>query len=160
MDRLTTRIVLRHDGRNTWLSPIQLKSECTIDVSSFPFDTQKCKLKFGSWTYDGFRLDMINESHTADLGMYSPSAEWKLVGAPAERNVLMYFCCPEPYPDVTYTIIIKRRSLFYMMNLILPLVIITLLINVSFVLPAESGESCGQRYCSIVYLMCFRYHSI
>ena len=132
--------MLRHDGRNTWLSPIQLKSECTIDVSKFPFDTQKCKLKFGSWTYDGFRLDMTNESDSADLGMYSPSSEWKLVSAPAERNVLKYFCCPEPYPDVTFTIIIKRRSLFYMMNLILPLVIITLLINVSFVLPAESGK--------------------
>ena len=97
-------------------------------------------MKFGSWTYDGFRLDVTNESMSADLGNYIESAEWKLVGAPARRNVLKYFCCEEPFPDVTYTIIIRRRSLFYMMNLILPLVIITVLINVSFVLPAESGE--------------------
>lgn len=97
-------------------------------------------MKFGSWTYDGFRLDIMNESNSADLKSYTESAEWDLVGVPAQRNVLKYFCCEEPFPDVTFTIIIRRRSLFYMMNLILPLVIITVLINVSFVLPAESGE--------------------
>lgn len=74
------------------------------------------------------------------MGKYLPSAEWHLVSVPAERNVLKYFCCEEPFPDVTFTFILQRRSLFYMMNLILPLVTITVLVNVSFVLPAESGK--------------------
>ena len=116
------------------------KSKCRIDVQHFPFDTQNCKMKFGSWTSDGFRVDVINESNSADLGNYIESAEWKLVGVPAQRNVVKYICCEESFPDVTFTVIIRRRSLFYMMNLILPLVIMTTLINISFVLPAESGE--------------------
>lgn len=140
LDRMNFRVVLHYSGKNVWLSPVTFKSKCRIDIKYFPFDTQNCKMKFGSWTYDGFRLDVMNESYSADLGNYIDSAEWKLVGAPAKRNVVTYFCCEEPFPDVTYTIIIRRRSLFYMMNLILPLVIITVLINVSFVLPAESGE--------------------
>ena len=140
LDRMNFRVVLHYSGKNVWLSPVTFKSKCRIDIKYFPFDTQNCKMKFGSWTYDGFRLDVMNESYSADLGNYIDSAEWKLVGAPAKRNVVTYFCCEEPFPDVTYTIIIRRRSLFYMMNLILPLVIITVLINVSFVLPAESGN--------------------
>ncbi|EDO42102.1 predicted protein [Nematostella vectensis] len=124
-----------------WLPDIVLyDNNCPIDVKHFPFDTQYCPLKFGSWTYDGFRLDVVNESSAADLGKYIPSAEWNLQSAESKRNVLKYFCCDEPYPDVTFTFVIRRRSLFYMMNLILPLVTITALVNVSFVLPAESGE--------------------
>ncbi|KAM7450867.1 hypothetical protein ABFA07_001558 [Porites harrisoni] len=140
LDRLNFRVVLHHTGKNVWLAPVTFKSKCRIDIKYFPFDTQYCKMKFGSWTYDGYRLDILNESHSADLGNYIESAEWDLVGVPSVRNVLKYFCCEEPFPDVTFTLIIRRRSLFYMMNLILPLVIITVLINVSFILPAESGE--------------------
>lgn len=140
LDRLNFRVVLHHTGKNVWLAPVTFKSKCRIDIKYFPFDTQYCKMKFGSWTYDGFRVDIINESDSADLDSYTESAEWDLVGVPAKRSVLKYFCCEEPFPDVTFSIIIRRRSLFYMMNLILPLVIITVLINVSFVLPAESGE--------------------
>lgn len=140
LDRLNFRVVLHHTGKNVWLAPVTFKSRCRIDIKYFPFDTQICKMKFGSWTYDGFRVDIVNESDSADLKSYVPSAEWDLVSAPANRSVVKYFCCEEPFPDVTFSIIIRRRSLFYMMNLILPLVIITVLINVSFVLPAESGE--------------------
>ena len=140
LDRLNFRVVLHSSGKNVWLAPVTFKSKCRIDIKYFPFDTQICKMKFGSWTYDGFRVDIVNESDSADLDSYTESAEWDLVGVPAKRSVVKYFCCEEPFPDVTFSIIIRRRSLFYMMNLILPLVIITVLINVSFVLPAESGE--------------------
>jgi len=56
------------------------------------------------------------------------------------RNEIIYFCCPEPYPDVTFTLILKRRSLFYLINLIFPMIVIGMLTMLSFLLPAESGE--------------------
>ena len=117
-----------------------LRTKCKINVEYFPFDSQNCILKFGSWTYDGYRLDVQNESDSIDLGMYIDSAEWYLASAPAKRNVLEYFCCPEPYPDITFTVNIQRRSLFYLTNLILPLVVISVLITFVFTLPPESGK--------------------
>ena len=33
-----------------------LKSTCKIDITWFPFDEQSCAMKFGSWTYDGFKV--------------------------------------------------------------------------------------------------------
>ena len=68
MDRLNTRAKLRFDGLTTWLAPIILKSKCDIDVKHFPFDTQHCPLKFGSWTYDKSRLDLLAETDSADTG--------------------------------------------------------------------------------------------
>jgi len=38
-------------------------------------------------------------------------------GLPAVRSVKQYECCPEQYVDVTFTIHIRRRSLYYVFNL-------------------------------------------
>lgn len=54
------------------------KSSCHIDVRWFPFDVQRCDLKFGSWTYDGWSLDL--QMIEADLTDYIANGEWDLVG--------------------------------------------------------------------------------
>ena len=140
LDRLSTRVQLFADGTNMWLAPVMLRSKCKINVQYFPFDAQNCSLKFGSWTYDVNRLDVVKENDTTDLKKYIQSGEWKLVDAPVRRNVLKYTCCPQSYPDITFDFIIHRRSLFYLTNLILPLVVISCLIIFVFTLPPESGK--------------------
>jgi len=34
------------------------KSSCTIDVKYFPFDEQRCLMKFGSWTFNGDQVTL------------------------------------------------------------------------------------------------------
>ena len=34
--------------------------------------------------------------------------EWMLLEYPANKNVHFYPCCVEPFPDLTYTIRVKR----------------------------------------------------
>ena len=55
-----TNAIVSNNGYVLWVIPAMIKSSCKIDVTFFPFDEQKCPLKFGSWTYDGFQLDLIN----------------------------------------------------------------------------------------------------
>lgn len=54
------------------------KSTCSIDVRWFPFDIQRCDLKFGSWTYGGWSLDL--KMLPADITSYTPNGEWDLLG--------------------------------------------------------------------------------
>ena len=63
-----------------------------------------------------------------------------LSGAPAKRTMQYYDCCPEPYVDVTFTIHIKRRTLYYGFNLIIPCIILSSMTLLGFSLPPESGE--------------------
>lgn len=56
------------------------KSSCYIDVRWFPFDVQQCKLKFGSWSYGGWSLDL--QMQEADISGYIPNGEWDLIGEP------------------------------------------------------------------------------
>lgn len=59
------------------------KSSCYIDVRWFPFDVQQCKLKFGSWSYGGWSLDL--QMQDADISGYIPNGEWDLVGKPSKE---------------------------------------------------------------------------
>lgn len=80
---------------------------------------------------------------SADLSKYTISGEWELLEAPLNRNEVKYSCCPHPFIDITYTIHVKRRVLFYLMNLIVPCIVLAILTVFSFYLPPESGERMG-----------------
>ncbi|XP_006001544.1 neuronal acetylcholine receptor subunit alpha-9 [Latimeria chalumnae] len=135
-----TNVVLRYDGQITWDAPAITKSSCVVDVAYFPFDDQQCNLTFGSWTYNGNQVDIINGMDSGDLSDFVENVEWEVHGMPAVKNVIMYGCCSEPYPDVTYTLLLKRRSSFYIFNLLIPCVMISFLAPLGFYLPADSGE--------------------
>ena len=118
-----------------------MRSNCKIDVTFFPFDDQYCHLKFGSWTYSGLQVDLINKSNTTDLTNYIISGEWELKKVTVQRNVVYYPCCPnEPYPDLIFSIHIRRRILYYCTNIIFPCVWLSILSVVGFWLPTDSGE--------------------
>lgn len=140
MDQFKTRVILSSDGTNTWYAPTILRSRCAIDIKFFPFDDQKCDLHFGSWTYDGLRVDLLNASTSVDLASYMKSGEFQMVEAPVKRIIVKYSCCPEPYPNVIYTLHIRRKVLFYFNNLIVPCFLITAFALLTFVLPPNTGE--------------------
>lgn len=59
---------------------------------------------------------------------------------PGKKNVITYGCCPEPYVDITFTIKIRRRTLYYFFNLIVPCVLISSMALLGFTLPPDCGE--------------------
>ncbi|KAM9741057.1 neuronal acetylcholine receptor subunit alpha-9-II [Menidia menidia] len=137
---MDTNVRLRYNGEITWDAPAITKSSCVVDVSYFPFDSQECNLTFGSWTYNGNQVDIIMGMDSGDLSDFVENVEWECHGMPATKNVIMYGCCSDPYPDITYTVLLQRRSSFYIFNLLLPCFLISFLAPLGFYLPADSGE--------------------
>ncbi|NXD16600.1 ACHA7 protein, partial [Nothocercus nigrocapillus] len=133
-----TNVLVNYSGSCQYIPPGILKSTCYIDVRWFPFDVQKCDLKFGSWTHSGWLLDL--QMLEADISNYISNGEWDLVAVPGKRHEMYYECCKEPYPDVTYTVTMRRRTLYYGLNLLIPCVLISALALLVFLLPADSGE--------------------
>jgi len=62
---LATKATIYHQGLVEWKPPAIYKSSCEIDVEYFPFDEQTCVLKFGSWTYDGFKVGLTRQTDIA-----------------------------------------------------------------------------------------------
>ena len=46
-----------------------------------------------------------------DLSSYVSNVEWEVTGVPVVRHELIYGCCPEPFPDVTFYIQVSSISL-------------------------------------------------
>ncbi|VDN58348.1 unnamed protein product [Dracunculus medinensis] len=162
---ISTKATLRYDGVVTWEPPAIFKSMCQIDVRWFPFDEQKCHLKFGSWTYSDDLLDLrlldgeeryeleMNEHGEVDnvtviddgidLSDYYPSVEWDIMSRVAKRHSKNYpSCCPknEAYVDIVFYLELRRKPLFYTVNLVFPCVGISFLTILVFYLPSHSGE--------------------
>ena len=75
-----------------------------------------------------------------DLQEYYISTEWDVMTVPAVRNEKYYPCCEEPYPDIFFYLELRRKSLFYTVNVIIPCVGISFLSVLVFHLPSDSGE--------------------
>ncbi|XP_033212978.1 neuronal acetylcholine receptor subunit alpha-7-like [Belonocnema kinseyi] len=136
-----TNVVVKSNGTCLYVPPGIFKSTCKIDITWFPFDDQRCEMKFGSWTYDGFQLDLqLQDEAGGDISSFITNGEWDLLGVPGKRNEIYYNCCPEPYIDITFVVIIRRRTLYYFFNLIVPCVLIASMAVLGFTLPPDSGE--------------------
>lgn len=68
--------IIQYTGDIKYLPPVLLKSTCEINIQNFPFDEQKCWLKFGSWTYDDSKINLTVMYDEAQLDTYIPNGEW------------------------------------------------------------------------------------
>jgi len=83
--KFPSNVVVYENGLCSWVPLGLFISSCGIDIRFFPFDDQRCRLKFGSWTYDLSSIDMtmlaVGEGgEPVSLDTYQPSGEWELIG--------------------------------------------------------------------------------
>ncbi|VDP15076.1 unnamed protein product [Soboliphyme baturini] len=144
--------VVYYDGRVVWKPPAIYKSFCLIDVTWFPYDSQACVMKFGMWSYGGMFVDMrqlpenmikevVKDDNVVefletgmDLSYFYRSAEWDLLRLTSERHAQIYTSCcgPSKYVDITYYFSLRRKTLFYTVNLIIPCFLISFLTTLVF----------------------------
>jgi nicotinic acetylcholine receptor, invertebrate len=92
------------------------------------------QLQFGSWTYgpDEVRLRWYGNKRAVELEDYSPSGIWDIMDVPGRMA-----------PDrsrMEFHIVIRRKTLFYTVILIIPTVLMSFLSMLVFYLPAECSE--------------------
>src|SRR6218665_995243 len=84
-----TNIVVNSDGTCSWVPLGLYISSCAIYIKWFPFDDQFCTMKFGSWTYDGSKINLTARSDSVDISTYQPSGEWDLI---SKHGIIFVYC--------------------------------------------------------------------
>ena len=147
-----TQVIVQYDGTTSWNAPATFSTSCELDVTDFPYDTQLCKLKFGPWNSDISLLNMTADSLDLKTDKYITSSEWELLSITKRRNSNIYACCARPFTDVTISLEIRRKPLFYWFNLVIPYALLLLCLWVGYFVPPHSGERISL---SLVILLAF-----
>ncbi|KAK7478430.1 hypothetical protein BaRGS_00030355, partial [Batillaria attramentaria] len=134
--------VIYAGGDITWVPPAIYKSSCSIDVQYFPFDQQICDMKFGSWTFRGNALSYSFQHNMdkLDLTDYLKSGTWDIVDCPGHIVTNTSDEFGESKQMIVFQFKLRRKTLFYTVNLIIPCVLISFVSVCVFALPADAGE--------------------
>jgi len=67
--------------------------------------------RFGSWTYDGNKLDIVERRYGGylDLTTYQNACPSVVQSHESRRNIKYYDCCPEPYVDINMKLLLASR---------------------------------------------------
>ncbi|RCN32355.1 Neurotransmitter-gated ion-channel transmembrane region [Ancylostoma caninum] len=91
-----------------------------------------CTMTFSSWTYDQKGIDYFPYSEKIGTSNYLENEGWYILKTKVTRNEVKYSCCPNKYTLLQLTLYLRRKPLFYLVNLIIPTSIITLIAIVGF----------------------------
>uniref|UniRef100_A0A8C9VFQ0 Cholinergic receptor, nicotinic, gamma n=1 Tax=Scleropages formosus TaxID=113540 RepID=A0A8C9VFQ0_SCLFO len=148
---LYTNALVNSSGCIQWLPPAIYRSACSITVSYFPFDWQNCSMVFRSHTYSANDIDLILTSEkdqtiewiVIDPEAFTENGEWAIKHRPAKKLIHMEYSMDElEYQELVFFLIIQRKPLFYIINIIVPCVLISSLGLLVYYLPAKAG---GQK---------------
>jgi len=111
-------------------------------------------------------LDWYEGQEQVDLSDYVNSGTWDIIECPGFINYTFDDVEGHHKALITFTLRIRRKTLFYTVNLIIPCVLISFLSVCVFYLPADAGEkmtmciSIGGKYpTSCVFPSCWRWSS-
>ncbi|KAK3747579.1 hypothetical protein QZH41_015806, partial [Actinostola sp. cb2023] len=139
-----TAVIIQSDGLCTWRSPATFRSDCEIDVRYWPFDTQKCLLMFSSYTMGKNQLALEMYKQTKNKAdNFATNGDWTVKGIRVNRQEVQNSCCKTKFDAVHFEVILKRKPLYFILNLITPSAVLCFLTLLSFAIPTESGERIG-----------------
>ncbi|KAM9790787.1 acetylcholine receptor subunit gamma isoform X1 [Syngnathus typhle] len=134
-----------------WLPPAIYRSACAITVNYFPFDWQNCTMVFRSQTYSANEIELVlkkEDNQTLEWVDIDPEAftengEWAIKHRPAKKMINSQFTKDDlEYQELVFFLIIQRKPLFYIINIIAPCVLFSSLCLLVYYLPAKAG---GQK---------------
>ena len=135
------RVRITYDGYVTWVPGMKWRTSCPVPLTYFPFDDHVCDVTFINWMHTSVLLQFTVDRGAAAVNddPYVPNGEWTLESKSAAASDLT-FDNVTFYPTVTLSVHLRRLPLYYVVNIVLPVVIISLLSVLVYWLPSESGE--------------------
>ncbi|XP_021102744.1 acetylcholine receptor subunit delta isoform X3 [Heterocephalus glaber] len=154
-ETLTTSVWIEHgwtDSRLQWdasefgnISVLRLPSdmvwlpEIVLENNSLKYTAKEISLRLKEEKEDG--RPYLVEWIIIDPEGFTENGEWEIVHRPARVNTDPSAPLDSTsHQDVTFYLIIRRKPLFYVINILVPCVLISFMVNLVFYLPADSGE--------------------
>ncbi|XP_008289936.1 5-hydroxytryptamine receptor 3A-like [Stegastes partitus] len=139
----TSYVYMDYTGRVYDDKPLRVVSSCHMEIYTFPFDIQNCSLTFGSYLHFANEIRMVKHHTAAEIleqskQVLQTKGEWELADiqiAPSHLDVTV-----GSYSTVKFFLILARRPVMYVVNLLIPSCFLITLDLFSFLLPPQSVD--------------------
>nr|XP_055074731.1 5-hydroxytryptamine receptor 3A isoform X1 [Misgurnus anguillicaudatus] len=136
-------VYVNHTGHIRYDRMLRLVSACNLQIFNFPFDIQNCTFTFGSYmhTIKDVRVSpaLTFKEMTENSQRYlQASGEWELVVILGDANILKFGV--DEWDIITFWVVIRRRPMLYVVNLIILSSFLMIIDILSFYLPPHSVD--------------------
>uniref|UniRef100_A0A914DBK4 Neurotransmitter-gated ion-channel ligand-binding domain-containing protein n=1 Tax=Acrobeloides nanus TaxID=290746 RepID=A0A914DBK4_9BILA len=135
--------------------PAIYKLSCAMHgLRYFPYDEQNCTFIISSWTHDSSTIDYYARDSSVNLKNFQKNQEWDVISFEFQRFAQKYKCCEHPWVMLYAHLVIRRRPLYYIINLVIPTSIITCVAVTGFFTPSSTSTERDEKlYLGINTLM-------
>ncbi|ULT93225.1 hypothetical protein L3Y34_003011 [Caenorhabditis briggsae] len=123
-----------------FMYPALYRTSCLLDIRFFPYDQQACKLTISSWTSSKSDINYEPEYESVNMDNFLPNEEWVVVSFNIKRVEEKFVCCPEPWVLLEAVLVVRRKPLYYIVNLVIPTSVITLVAVTGFFTAASTSS--------------------
>jgi len=128
----TSPLVLADEAfRNTtgvnllWSRPLDVRSNCEVDMTQYPFDEQTCYIVIGSWASSRRQMLLVPQPFFAEYTVHT--SEFRVHNITVNKKDVYTKNTAQRFTQVVYRVVLQRYPHYYVINFILPMVAITLL---------------------------------
>ncbi|XP_049444582.1 5-hydroxytryptamine receptor 3A-like [Epinephelus fuscoguttatus] len=123
--------------------PVRVIATCKLVIYTFPFDIQNCSLTFESLLHVVEDIRIIKTGTSAEIleesrHVMQTRGEWELVDIKSSESYIE--TGHGNHSEIKYYIILRRRPILYVVNLLLPSCFLITLDLFSFLLPPHSVD--------------------
>ncbi|RLU21576.1 hypothetical protein DMN91_005949 [Ooceraea biroi] len=152
-----TNCLLFNTGAVNCIWAAKYISRCNGDYTYWPYDQQKCRIVFGSWSYTGEEIDFHLDGDGILMEDYENNTEWNLEFVSAAKRVKKYECCPDDtFPTIDYTFLLTRYNGIQQKSQITPAMILIFLTLTVLWLDSRTTErvviACVNFFCHMFFL--------
>ncbi|KAH9500026.1 hypothetical protein Btru_076186 [Bulinus truncatus] len=131
------QLYLNHTGEIYMKTPLFIETTCSLDLTIYPFDQQNCEISFLPF-FDDCPIAIQTVKFENSTNPFQLKGEWEIIDQTiASAN---FSADVHGLPSARVTLKIARASLFYIITVIAPMVLTSLLTSFVFLIPPESGE--------------------
>ena len=129
------RLQINSDGYTIFSPSGVVSTECKFDLSLFPFDTQHCQIIIEEWRYASQFVKLEPEEEGYLMLRVEQLEQWTISQGSFNFFNVKYTYNESAYDSAIYYIILKRKPGFYLLNTIVPSIVISLTEAISFSIP-------------------------
>lgn len=121
-----------------WRPWVVARVACKADVQYYPYDQQECVLHFSVWGYPTSEMT-LQIGNTGEWGTeyFEENGEWEISETSAYSSII------QDSSTASFKIKLARQPLYYVINIIAPVVLLGFVNVFTFLLPIDSGERVG-----------------